>query len=53
LGKHHETAKSNRKQNWLRTSGARFDMQILEIKIEANHEHIQDVEERERIISQE
>jgi hypothetical protein len=37
LGKHHETAKANRKQNWLRTCEAHFDMQIHCIKIEAKH----------------
>jgi hypothetical protein len=28
LGKHHETAKANHKQKWLRTTGIRFDMQL-------------------------
>jgi hypothetical protein len=53
LGKQHETAKSNRKQNWLSTCGARFSCDDLHLMLEEKHKHIQDAKDRERMISQE
>jgi hypothetical protein len=53
LGKTHTTAKANRKQKWLRTTCLYFDMQNLRTRIEIKYKHIEDAEERKRIISQE
>jgi hypothetical protein len=53
LIKHHETAKANRKQRWLRTTRLCFDMQLLRMRIESKHKHIQDTQEKKRIIFEE
>jgi hypothetical protein len=53
LGKNHETAKANCKQNWHRMCGARFSYENLRMMLARKHKHIQDAEERERMISQE
>jgi hypothetical protein len=40
-------------QKWLRTTGMRFDMQFLRMRIESEHKHIQYAQEKKIIISKE
>jgi hypothetical protein len=53
LGKNHTKAMASRKQKWLRTTCHRFDMQMICMRIETKHKHIEDAEERKRTLTQE
>jgi hypothetical protein len=53
LGKHHTTAMAGRKQKWLRTTGNRFDIQMIRGRIETKHKDIEDAAERKEPIKQE
>jgi hypothetical protein len=53
LGKHHTTAMTGRKQKWLRTTGNRFDIQMIRRRIETKHKDIEDAAERKETIKQE
>ena len=53
LGKHHTTAMAGRKQKWLRTTGNRFDIQMIRRRIEMKDKDIGDAAERKETIKQE
>jgi hypothetical protein len=52
-GKHHTTAMAGRKQKWLRTTGNRFDIQMICGRIETKHKDIEHAAERKETIKQE
>jgi uncharacterized protein (UPF0335 family) len=53
LGKHHTTAMAGQKQKWLRTTGHRFDIQMIRGRIKTKHKDIRDATERKETIKQE